>query len=452
MLQVQDIAQSARDIAQKLGISKYDLYGSLNDSTSVQVDQGEAKQVKSANSARIIVRVWNDQGTMGVTSTTDVDPRGMELALKTAQEASIFGVTEHIPGFSPAATAALPNLQTERADQAPVAQLITTLLDAERQVLDAHGAIVSLPYNGISQQDLERFYINSSGAIRTEARTYASLYLYTKTEQAGKKPRSAGSFRMSQGLGNLAIADCIHEATEKTIAHLDYQKIPTGTYRVVFSGEAFLDLLDAFSNLFNAQSVLDKRSLSTPESLGQTVAAPLLSVVDNALNPHNVKAETFDGEGTPTQKTPLITDGRLSNFLHSAGTAQRLNAQPTGNAIIGAKVSVSPHFYEVFASQPNGDGDGNGDDYSLDTADNVVFIDELSALHAGVNALQGSFSLPFDGWLLNSGQRISIDSATIAGDIRDLLQSIIHIEAEPQITPGGICPRVWVKELAVTGE
>ncbi|MGB0564749.1 MAG: TldD/PmbA family protein [Spirulinaceae cyanobacterium] len=451
MVQVQDIAHSAQTVAQKLGIQQYDLYGSITDSTSVQVDQGQAKQMKSANSARIIVRVWNKQGTMGVTSTTDVDPRGMELALKTAQEASVFGVTEHIPGFSPAATAALPEVATERAAQVPVAQLITTLVDAERQVLDAHEAIVSLPYNGISQQDLERFYVNSAGAIRTEARTYASLYLYTKTEQADKKPRSAGSFRMSQGLGNLAIADCINEATEKTIAHLDYQKIPSGSYRVVFSGEAFLDLIDAFSNLFNAQSVLDKRSLSTPESIGEAIAAPLLSVVDNALSPHNVKAETFDGEGTPTRKTPLITAGVLSSFLHSAGTAERLKAQPTGNAMIGAKVSISPHFYEVFASEVSA-SQASGGDYDLATADKVIFIDELSALHAGVNALQGSFSLPFDGWLVNQGERTSIDSATIAGDIRELLQAIVHIEAEPQITPGGICPRVWVDGLAVTGE
>lgn len=446
MVQVQDIAQSAQSIAQKLGVQKYDLYGSIVDSTSVQVDQGDPKQVKSANRSSIIVRVWNEQGTMGVTSTTDVDPRGMELALKTAQEASVFGVTEHIPDFSPEAMATLPEVDCTKGEQVPVADLITALVDAERQVLDSHDAIASVPYNGLSQQDIERFYINSAGAMRTEARTYASLYLYTKTEQEGKKPRSAGSFRVSQGLENLAIADCVTEATEKTVSHLNYAKIPSGKYQVVFSGEAFLSLLGAFSNLFNAQSVLDKRSLSTPDSIGEAIASPLLSLVDDALSPHNIGAETFDGEGTPTRALPLITDGVLTNFMHSSGTAKRMDTQPTGHAGIGAKVSIGANFLRVFSNQPITEG------YNLDEAENVLLIDDLSALHAGVNSLQGSFSLPFDGWLVNKGDRVSVDSATIAGDFRELLKAIVHLEAEPQITPGGICPRVWVDGLAVTGE
>ncbi len=446
MVQTQKLAQYTQEIAQKLGIHKYDVYGANTDGISVQVDQGEPKQVKASNRSSVIVRVWNDQGTMGVTSTTNVDPVGIELALQTAQEASTFGVTEHIPDFSPESTAPLPTVNTQKAEPAPVTDLITTLVDAEKQLLAAHPAIHSVPYNGLSQQEIERFYLNSSGAVRSEERTYASLYLYSKTEEEGKKPRSAGSFRMSAGLGSLAIADCIQEASDKTISHLNYQKIPSGKYRVVFSGEAFLGLLGAFSNLFNAQSVLDNQSLSTPESIGEAIASPLLSLVDDALHPENVGAETFDGEGTPTRAVPLITDGVLTSFIHSSGTAKRLNAQPTGHANIGAKVSVSPHFYHVLP------GKTVDPQYDLATAENVLLIDDLSALHAGVSALQGSFSLPFDGWLVNKGEKVSVDAATIAGDFRELLKAIAYIETTPELTPGGICPRIWVDNVSVTGE
>ncbi len=443
---LQDIAAYAESSAQKQGIQKYDLYGSTVDETSVQVDKGEPKQVKASQRASIIVRVWNDQGRLGVTTTTDVDPIGIDLALQTASEASAFGAKEHIPDFSPEATAATATVPYEKAEAAPVNDLIATLIDAEKALLEAHPAIASVPYNGIAQRAVDRFYVNSDGALRREDRTYASVYLYSKTEQEGRKPRSAGAMRVHRGLAQLDVQACIQEATAKTLSHLDYRKIDSGKYPVVFSAEAFLSLLDAFANLFNAQSILDNRSLSTVDSLGTAIASPLLTVFDDALHTANVSAETFDGEGTPTRRLPIITEGVLSNFLHSAGTAKRMNAAPTGHASIGAKVSVGPNFYHVLPGQSDGEA------LSLDTAKNVIWIDDVQALHAGVNALQGSFSLPFDGWLVNQGEKVSIESATVAGDFRDLLKSIVHVEAEPEITPGGVCPRIWVEGLSITGE
>ncbi len=446
MSSVSEIASSAEAIARQLGIEKYDIYGSTVDETSVQVDTGEPKQVKASNRSSVIVRVWNADNTLGVTSTTDVDAKGLELALKTAYEASFFGAKENIPDFSPEATAPIPDATAEKAESAPVNQLIHTLAGVERKLLDSHEAIVGVPYNGLAQRSVDKFYVNSQGARRTDARAYTSLYLYSKTQQEGKKPRSAGAFRINRSLDQLDLEGCVQEAAEKTISHLNYQKIKTGKYRVVFSAEAFLSLLGAFSNLFNAQSVLDKQSLSTPDSLGEAIASPLLSVSDDALHPANVAEVRFDGEGTPTRRVSLISKGKLSGFLHSAGTAKRLNAQPTGHANIGAKVTVSPHFYHVFSEvEPEAT-------YSLDTAENVVLIDDLSALHAGVNALQGSFSLPFDGWLVNHGEKVSIDSATIAGDIRDLLKAIVYVEPEAELTPSGVCPRIWIEGLSITGE
>ncbi|WP_341524643.1 TldD/PmbA family protein [Nostoc sp. UHCC 0302] len=446
MPNINEIASYAKDNADKLGIKKFDIYGSTVDETSVQVDQGEPKQVKASNRSGVTVRVWNEDNTIGITSTTDVNPNGLELALKTAYEASFFGVKENVPDFSPEATIPIPTKAQEKAPQAPVAELIEKLLVAEKEVLAVHPAIKGVPYNGLAQRDIDRFYLNSEGAVRTESHSLASVYLYSKTEEEGKKPRSAGAFRINRSLETLDINGCIKETAEKTISHLNYEKIKTGKYRVVLSPDAFLSLLGGFSNLFNAQSILDNQSLSTPDDLGKQIASSLLSVYDDALHPANVGAESFDGEGTPTRQISLIENGVLTGFLHSAGTAKRLNAKPTGNASIGAKVNVSPNFFHVFrAATPE-------QEFSLETAENVIFIDDLQALHAGVKSLQGSFSLPFDGWLINKGVKTSIESATVAGDFLELLKSIIYVEKEVELTPGGVCPRIWVDELSITGE
>ena len=116
---------------------------------------------------------------------------------------------------------------------------------------------------------------------------------------------------------------------------------------------------------------------------------------------------------------------------------------------MGAKVSVGPDWFEVGATPGAGCGDSSLDRHR---ADGVVWIDSLSALHAGVKASQGAFSLPFDGWLLKGGERRSIEAATVAGDIRTVLRSIVALEGEPEVTPDGLCPHVWVEGLAITGE
>ncbi len=446
MNSIDTLVDRAHQSAARLGIKKYDIYGALVEDTSVQVDRGNPKQVKASQRSGVTVRVWNQANRVGITSTTAIDDLGLELALQMAQEASAFGPEEYGPDFSPAAQEPVTPVERPLAAPVPVTQLLRELVAAEQSLLAAHPAIQGVPYNGIAQQKVDKFYLNSQGARRQESRTSASIYLYTKTEIPGKKPRSAGAMRLGLGLEDLDIQGCLQEAAEKTISHLDYAPVTSGQYRVVFSPEAFLSLWAAFGNLYNAQSILDRQSLSTPESLGTTVASPLLSVWDNALHPSNIGAPSFDGEGTPTQPVQILEQGVLKSFLHSAGTAKRLGASPTGHAVIGAKVSVSPHFFHVLPGQPP------DQTHHLETDEQVVFVDDLQALHAGVQALQGSFSLPFDGWLVRRGERVSIEAATIAGDIRKLLNSIIYVEPNPELTRRGFCPRVWVEGVAVTGE
>ncbi len=447
MVNITDISNTAQTIATKLGIQKFDIYGSTVDETSVQVERGVSKQVKASNRSGVTVRVWNEENTVGTTSTTDIDPTGLELALKTAYEASFFGVREYAPDFSPESTAPVATVQLEVGAPATVPELVASLITAEKQLLAAHEAIESVPYNGLSQRQVEHFYLNSEGANRHETRSSASIYLYTKTEQAGKKPRSAGAFEMSESFQKLKTDDCVTEAAAKTISHLNYQPIATGKYLVAFMPEAFLSLLGAFSNIFNAQSILDKQSLSAPDAVGKSIASPLLSIADDALHPDNIGAETFDGEGTPTRRVTLLDKGVISSFIHSAGTAKRLGASLTGHANMGSKITVSPHFYHVYAS-----GEPAARTYSLAEAENVILIDDLQALHAGVKSLQGSFSLPFDGWLVNKGEKVSVDAATVAGDFLTLLQQIVYVDPKVELTAGGLCPMVWVEGLSITGE
>jgi PmbA protein len=452
-LDAASLRERVDQLARSQGIRRWDLGASCSQDTSVQVDRGEAKQMKAAQRSAITVRVWNDQGLVGITSTSDLSDQGLARALSGARDASSFGNPDDTPAFSPLATAPLATLNQPRCEQQSILTLLDTLKDAERQLLSRHAAIGTVPYNGLGQRSGESLYLNSAGACRQQAMTTASLYLYARAEQSGRKPRSSGAVRLAYGATELDIEGCIEEAAARTISHLDYAPISTGSYTCVFSPEAFLDLIGAFSSLFNARAVLDGVSLSNRASLGQQLASSCLSIHDNGLHPGNIGASSFDGEGTPTRRLALVEAGVLTHFLHSEATARAFGVEPTGHAGMGAKVSVGPDYFEV---GPAVGGDPQlGGQQGLDQHRHqgpLVLIDSLSALHAGVKASQGSFSLPFDGWLLQGGERVSIEAATVAGDIRSLLSHLIGFEGAAKVTPDGVCPQVWVEGLSITGE
>ena len=118
-------------------------------------------------------------------------------------------------------------------------------------------------------------YINSEGANRHMKLSQSSIYLYAKAEEENKKPRSAGGIRINSNLEELDIDSCISETSDKLISHLDYKSIETKKYLVCFTPEAFLQLISAFSSMFNARSIIDGLSLMNEDSLGNQISVPI---------------------------------------------------------------------------------------------------------------------------------------------------------------------------------
>lgn len=326
-LDASKLAGQLERLAAELGIRRWDLGAACSTDTSVQVDRGEPKQLKGAQRSSITVRVWNADGLVGITSTSDLSAAGLARALAGAQEASAYGNADDTPTFSPLATAPLETLDQPLREPVGILSLLATLQEAERDLLSRHVAISTVPYNGLAQRSSERIYLNSDGACRQQRLSTASLYLYARAEEAGRKPRSSGAVRLAYGAGLLDVAGCIDEAAERTISHLDYAPIDTGRYPCVFSPEAFLDLIGAFSSLFNARSVLDGVSLSQRESIGEQLAVPFLSIHDNGLHPGNIGASSFDGEGTPVHRLALV-DGGVEAFPALGSHRPRLRRGP----------------------------------------------------------------------------------------------------------------------------
>ena len=433
-----------------LNIDKWDYGASFSNDYSVQVDRGVAKQLKASQKQVITLRVWNEEKLVGITTTSDLSETGIKKALTQANIASKFGNKNEFTDFSPLAKDPIQVKEVDKKNPLGIKKLLKILREAESKLIDSHEAIKSIPYNGLSESFYERIYANSDGAFRNYSKSQAALYLYARAEETNKKPRSSGSVKLGYGVEDIDIESCIKEAANKTIAHLDYSSIKTGKYLVCLSPEAFLTMVNAFSSIFNARSIIDGVSLSDKNSIGDLISIPALNIYDDGLNDKNISSAPFDGEGTPTKKLSLVHKGILENFLHSESTAKIFNTKPTGHAGLGSKVSVSPDWFVVEKSDEF--SDLNTSLVHTNCEEEFVYIEELNAIHAGVRASQGSFSLPFEGWLYKNGKKRSIESATVAGDIKYLLKNIMNIENDAELTTSGISPHIWINELSITGD
>jgi PmbA protein len=137
----------------------------------------------------------------------------------------------------------------------------------------------------------------------------------------------------------------------------------------------------------------------------------------------------------------IVENGIFKGLWHHTQSAKAFATKTTGHARVGAKMTVGPWFYNVAV------GNGLGA-----VAKDCIWIEDVQALHAGVNSLQGSFSLPFQGFRIEAGKKTSLEGVTVAGDILTVLKSIMALDNHQERASGGVCPAVAVSELSITCE
>jgi len=106
-----------------------------------------------------------------------------------------------------------------------------------------------------------------------------------------------------------------------------------GTYSVVLNQRlAGVFAHEAFGHLSEADFLYENPKMRELMSIGRQMGVRQLNIVDDGSMPGMLGTQSYDDEGTPTQKTYLIKDGVLAGHLHSLETAGRMGARPTGNA------------------------------------------------------------------------------------------------------------------------
>ena len=100
--------------AESLNIKKWDFGASFSNDFSVQVDKGNAKQLKASQKQVLTLRVWNTKNLVGITTTSDLSENGLKKALYQANLASDYGNKNELTDFSPLAKDPLKNIKVNK--------------------------------------------------------------------------------------------------------------------------------------------------------------------------------------------------------------------------------------------------------------------------------------------------------------------------------------------------
>ncbi len=179
------------------------------------------------------------------------------------------------------------------------------------------------------------------------------------------------------------------------------------------------------------------------DQLGQQVAAPCVTVVDDGTLHDRRGAISFDDEGTPSARTPLIEEGRLTGFMQDRQNARLMGVAPTGN---GRRESYAHAPMPRMTNTLMLGGETDPKDLLADMTDGIYAV----GFGGGqVDITNGKFVFSCtEAYQVKNGQiGAPLKGATLIGDGLTALQNIRALGNDFALDPGmGTCGKAgqWV--------
>jgi len=175
----------------------------------------------------------------------------------------------------------------------------------------------------------------SDGTLAADIRPLVRLNVTAIAEQAGRREQGRAGGGARAGYGYFVEQDralaWAREAARQALVNLEAEDAPAGEMTVVLGpGWPGVLLHEAIGH--GLEGDFNRKGTSAFSGrIGQCVAAPGVTVVDDGTLAGRRGSLNVDDEGTPTQRTVLIEDGILRGYLQDRLNARLMGATPTGN-------------------------------------------------------------------------------------------------------------------------
>ncbi len=451
-----DLQQFAADVVEKAlqaGAAEAEAVIREGDEFSTLVRLGQVETLKESGARGIGLRVF--LGSSGAyrtasTSTSDFSESGLAHLISGAIDLAHITSEDPFTGLpEPGAMGQLNtdlDLYFEDVYGLPTSQRIAHARRAEAAALAADPRLTKSDGGSFDAATGHKIMVNSRGFAGEYRRSYCSISAMPIAETETGEMQRDYWFSSARTLAHLDTPENIGaEAARRTLRRLNGKRVPTQQVPIVFAPEIACSLINNIFEAANGDSIYRGASFWTGR-LGEQVASPNVTVIDDGTLPGLFGTAPFDGEGLPTRRTVIIEKGVLKNYLLNTYTGRKLNMPSTGNASrglagtpgIGAgnlflqKGSVSPE--QLLAEVKAG-----------------FYVTELMGF--GVNLVTGDYSRGAAGlWIENGELTYAVEEVTIAGNLKEMFNNVTVIADDLNFRGAVASPTLRIDGMIIAGK
>jgi PmbA protein len=443
---MRDLLADLLQQATRRGATAADAFVVEDQSFSAQVRLGQVDTVKHAREQHMALRVFVGQ-SVAAASSSDLS---RESVTRLVDEAvSLARVT------SPDDKSGLPDA-SELARQVPDLDLrdrsghdlspedkIELARRCEAAALAADPRITNSEGGDFGDRRARYAYATSHGFSGEYETSSFSLSVAPVAAENGQMQRDYW-YHVTRKRAQLeAPEDIGRTAARRTVRRLGARQVKTTEVPVIFDPDMAATLVRHISGAASGPALYRRASFLVGK-LGERIAAPSITIVDDGTIPGALGSRPFDGEGLPVRRTVIVEQGVLRSYLLDTYTGRKLGLPSTHHAArdgSGVGVSTTNLYLAAGSSDPA---------EMIRSVKNGLYVTELIGF--GVNGVTGDYSRGAVGlWIENGELAYPVEEITVAGNLLEMLNTVEAVGNDLVFRDRTAAPTLLIGRMTVAG-
>lgn len=254
--------------------------------------------------------------------------------------------------------------------------------------------------------------MTSNGFFGTSSYTRFSLSASVSVKGIDDERPEDYDFTADTHWEKLSKKGCGENALRKSLSKIGATRITPAKYDTIVDSRAISKLVKPLINALNGHAQYYKNSFLLNQK-GNQILSPHLTIADSPRQQGMIGATYFDNDGIAANHLPIITNGRIDNYLISQYMGKKMQTDPTRGSTTILEISG-----------------GNGSlPHLIKLLNNGILITDFNG--GNCNATTGDFSYGIEGYEIKNGIITHpIAGMLITGNMLQLWNSIQAIAAD----------------------